>query len=111
MFFVLSGFLISRSGLRSPSLGRFLWHRFLRIFPGYWVCLLICALVFGPLVAMYEHRRSFYPDLSAPRDSPQSFVLNNALLFHANELSLSGIINLRPLSIAGLLSHNQFRGS
>src|SRR3954451_5058370 len=40
LFFLLSGFLITRSVLRSRSVGRFLWHRFLRVFPGYWVCLL-----------------------------------------------------------------------
>src|ERR1700730_3329908 len=39
MFFVLSGFLVCRSASVSRSVARFLWHRFLRIFPGYWVCL------------------------------------------------------------------------
>ena len=34
MFFVLSGFLITRSASRTSAI-RFLWHRFLRIFPGY----------------------------------------------------------------------------
>ena len=108
MFFVLSGFLISRSALRSASTVRFLWHRVLRIFPGYWICLLVCAFVFGPLVALYEHGQLFTRIFSAPKDSPQAFVLNNALLFHTSDLSLSGVINLRPLSIAGLLSHNPF---
>jgi peptidoglycan/LPS O-acetylase OafA/YrhL len=37
MFFVLSGSLICRSALRSRSVTRFLWHRSLCIFPGYWV--------------------------------------------------------------------------
>src|SRR3982751_5753061 len=31
MFFVLSGFLITRSAQNTPSVGRFLWHRFLRV--------------------------------------------------------------------------------
>ncbi len=52
-FFVLSGFLITASGLRF-SLPRYSWHRFLRIFPGLWACLLITALVIAPLVAIYE---------------------------------------------------------
>ncbi|MGX7671268.1 acyltransferase family protein [Plantactinospora sp. DSM 117369] len=52
-FFVLSGFLVAGSGLRS-SLPRFGWHRFLRIFPGLWACLLVTALVFAPLAAYLE---------------------------------------------------------
>lgn len=50
-FFVLSGFLVARSYLRLESLGRFVWHRFLRIMPGFWVCLLLTALVAAPLAA------------------------------------------------------------
>ena len=54
MFFVLSGFLICRSASTSRSVPRFLWHRFLRIFPGYWVCLIVCGCVFAPLMAFAE---------------------------------------------------------
>src|ERR1700737_125839 len=52
-FFVLSGYLISGSALRI-GMGRFLWHRFLRIFPALWVCLLLLALVMAPLVCLHE---------------------------------------------------------
>lgn len=53
-FFVLSGFLVTGSALRL-TLPRYCWHRFLRIFPGLWACLLVTALVVAPLVALYEH--------------------------------------------------------
>jgi peptidoglycan/LPS O-acetylase OafA/YrhL len=53
-FFGLSGFLISRSARRS-SLPRYLWHRLLRIFPGYWVCLAVTAFVVAPLLWLYDH--------------------------------------------------------
>jgi peptidoglycan/LPS O-acetylase OafA/YrhL len=42
-FFVLSGFLVAASARRGGAL-RFAWHRFLRIFPGLWVCLAGTAL-------------------------------------------------------------------
>jgi peptidoglycan/LPS O-acetylase OafA/YrhL len=49
-FFVLSGWLVVTSWRRNPSLGRFLWHRFLRLAPALWVCLAITAFVFTPLL-------------------------------------------------------------
>jgi peptidoglycan/LPS O-acetylase OafA/YrhL len=42
-FFVLSGFLVAASARRLGPV-RFAWHRFLRIFPGLWVCLMLIAV-------------------------------------------------------------------
>jgi peptidoglycan/LPS O-acetylase OafA/YrhL len=49
LFFVLSGFLLSRAylarasfGLSSPALGSYFWKRFLRIFPVYAVTVVVC---------------------------------------------------------------------
>nr|WP_281373060.1 acyltransferase [Kineococcus aurantiacus] len=55
-FFVLSGFLVTRSYLRLGSLRRFAWHRALRILPGFWLSLLLTALVVAPLLAVLEGR-------------------------------------------------------
>lgn len=109
MFFVLSGFLVCRSASDSGSVTRFLWHRFLRIFPGYWVCLIICGCVFAPLMSLAEFgtlTRVFVPSAN----SSQSFMISNAGLFHLNEFSIGGILFIRPNSIAGLLSHNPVPG-
>lgn len=48
-FFIVSGFLICASVERS-SLYRYLWARFLRIFPGLVVCVCLTVFVLGPLV-------------------------------------------------------------
>jgi len=45
-FFILSGYLITRSCVTSSSPARYLWRRFIRIFPAFWVCLVLAALVF-----------------------------------------------------------------
>jgi peptidoglycan/LPS O-acetylase OafA/YrhL len=45
-FFGISGFLIAGSAERNGT-GRYLWQRFLRIFPAFWVCLIVTAFVFG----------------------------------------------------------------
>ena len=46
-FFVLSGFLIAGSRMRTP-LAPFLWRRTIRIMPAFWVNLVIIAFVFAP---------------------------------------------------------------
>jgi peptidoglycan/LPS O-acetylase OafA/YrhL len=50
-FFLMSGYLIAESRVRL-AWGRFLWHRALRIMPGFWVCLVVTAVVIAPLTAL-----------------------------------------------------------
>ena len=90
-FFTLSGFLICRSATKS-LFGRFLWHRFLRIFPAFWACLVITIVAFGPLIATIEHRplRDY---LTATIDSPLMYFFANSDLL------------MRQYGIAGLLAH------
>jgi peptidoglycan/LPS O-acetylase OafA/YrhL len=92
-FFVISGFLITRSYQRTDSLGRFLWHRALRILPGFWVCLVVVAFVLGPLAwrLEYGHLSGYF----TTRDGgPMSYVLHNAF------------VNLRHIWIDGLFLDN-----
>lgn len=49
VFFVLSGFLIAASYEKTRVPSVFLWHRFLRIYPAFWVCLFLTALVVAPI--------------------------------------------------------------
>jgi peptidoglycan/LPS O-acetylase OafA/YrhL len=44
-FFGISGYLIAGSALRNDA-GRYLWQRVLRIFPAFWVCLIVTAFGF-----------------------------------------------------------------
>lgn len=90
-FFVLSGFLITRSYRTAPSVGRFLWHRCLRILPAFWVCLAVVAFIFAPLA--YFHDRGTLAGFLRGTDSPWSYVTNNALL------------TIRQIDVRGLLQH------
>jgi peptidoglycan/LPS O-acetylase OafA/YrhL len=47
-FFAISGYLITKSRFAS-ELAPYLWRRFLRIYPGYWACLVVMALVFAAI--------------------------------------------------------------
>jgi peptidoglycan/LPS O-acetylase OafA/YrhL len=81
LFFVLSGFLLYLPFAiaivrerRQPSIRRYFWSRFLRIFPAYWVVLGVCGLLLGSTVQQWgdEHRAG------AIRD-PLLFLKNAAL--------------------------------
>ena len=50
VFFVISGFLVTRSFAAGRSAPRFVAARALRILPALGVCLLLCAFLIGPLV-------------------------------------------------------------
>lgn len=78
-FFVLSGFLVARSYLQLGSLGRYAWHRFLRIMPGFWICLLVTAAVVAPLIAVLEGRPAFSVFPQA-----WSYLTHNGALFMRN---------------------------
>jgi peptidoglycan/LPS O-acetylase OafA/YrhL len=48
-FFAISGYLIAKSGM-SGDVVQFMWRRTLRIFPAYWVVLLLTAFIVAPLI-------------------------------------------------------------
>lgn len=97
-FFVLSGFLITRSAERTP-LPRYLWHRVLRIFPGFLVCLTVTAFGFAA-VAWWHERGSIDGFLtSVPAESPQRYVRMNALL------------TMKQYNVDGLLASTPYAGS
>jgi len=47
LFFAISGFMITLSLLRNPSVLRYARNRAARVFPAYVACLLMCVFVFG----------------------------------------------------------------
>jgi peptidoglycan/LPS O-acetylase OafA/YrhL len=62
LFFVISGFLITASWMRSRSTGDYLLKRALRIYPAFAVMSLFCLLVIGPLSV--DDARSYLRSLS-----------------------------------------------
>ncbi|BBX04039.1 acyltransferase family protein [Mycolicibacterium moriokaense] len=72
-FFTISGFLIVAAWMRRPRLKEFWASRWLRIFPGLWVCLLVIAFVIAPIAAAYQHT-------TITLSSEIAYVLNNAVM-------------------------------
>lgn len=90
-FFALSGFLIARSFVTSPSVGRFLWRRALRIFPGFWVCLVATVAVFLPLAQLLQYGTLAGFPLTGP-DSAIGYLVTNAALY-IDQFSVRGLFD------------------
>ncbi|MEY2574326.1 MAG: hypothetical protein QOJ87_2539 [Verrucomicrobiota bacterium] len=105
MFFVLSGFLITRSVSGQLSVGRFIWHRFVRLFPGYWICLVVTAFIFAPIFCAIEYG-TFSDIFVAPAHTPQAYVIDHAAMFRARGFSMDSVMAVSSGHIVGLLSHN-----
>lgn len=105
MFFVVSGFLITRSVSSGLSVGRFIWHRFLRLFPGYWACLVVTAFIFAPIFCALEYG-TFSDVFVAPAHTPQAYVIDHAGMFVARGFSMNSVMGVSSGHIVGVLSHN-----
>ncbi len=64
LFFVLSGFLIFSSYDRINNFIKFLWYRFIRIYPAYWVCIFLTAFVLAPSVGLGVDYKYFIVNIS-----------------------------------------------
>ena len=98
----MSGFLIAGSALRN-GFGRYLWQRFLRIFPGFWVCLVITAFFIGAIAWMttphpVPHACGLGCYLKAPQ-GPFEYVYRNFLLL------------MQQSTISNTPSNGQWNGS
>ena len=82
-FFCLSGFLIAASATGN-SVGRYLWQRFLRIMPAYWLCIVLTAFVIGALAWIHESHPASCSVFSCyyfiHRQGPFDYLYHNWLL-------------------------------
>lgn len=79
-FFVLSGYLIATSYLKSDSIVRYLWQRALRVMPGFWVALLVVAFGFAPLMYWLQNDNSLSGfSLNSPT-GPIDYIKSNFFL-------------------------------
>jgi len=101
-FFILSGFLVTRSWLTLDNFWRYSWHRFLRIMPAFWLCLLVLAFVVAPIALMIEGRP--LSELFTSPDSAIRFVLiNSGLMVFTYEIASIFANNPEPLVVDGSL--------
>ena len=79
-FFGISGYLIAGSASRN-SVGRYLWQRFLRIFPAFWLCLVVTGLALGAIaLAIKPVPNCGFLCYLKLHPGPFSYVYSNGLL-------------------------------
>lgn len=92
-FFAISGFLIMRSFLKSNSLGHYLWKRFLRIFPGFWVCLFLTTFILAPIIYFIQNKT--FANLTFFKNPFIGYASANFLLLISQQ-HLRGVFLLNP---------------
>lgn len=87
-FFVISGYLVTESYLKSQSTLRYLWKRILRIVPAFWVCLVVTAFLLTPFVWSLDPAPK--STLAELRPAQFAYVFQN--LFHPRAvISIEGV--------------------
>jgi peptidoglycan/LPS O-acetylase OafA/YrhL len=94
-FFVISGFLITHSWMRSKNAGDYLIKRIQRIFPAFIVCLLWIIVFFTPILFYIDHN-SFDNYYFTFLDSLGYFFQNHLLIINkASILGLDKLIDMK----------------
>ena len=88
-FFFLSGFLITGSKMGRSSTPRFFWRRIMRIYPGWFLILLITAFVLAP-IAWVQEAGTIQGFWTATVDSPLTYFSNNMWL-PLNQHNIAGM--------------------
>lgn len=97
-FFAISGFLVTRSFITSPSVFTFWVKRALRILPGFWLCLFVTAFLFAPIVYLAENGM-LIGFLSYQPNGPIHYISTNFFLL-MHEYSIAGLLSKNPYPYA-----------
>ena len=96
VFFIISGYLITDSWLRTPRVGSYLFKRCLRIFPALIVIVVVTVLILGPLLSSLPAGAYF-------ADPQTSKYLLNLTLFAQYDLPGVFDIGHRSTAVNGVL--------
>ncbi|MFF2632591.1 acyltransferase family protein [Microbacterium sp. NPDC058021] len=99
-FLGISGYVVTKSAARlSP--GRFAWHRVLRLYPAFWVALIVGAFAISPIVWGLSGRDmgAFW----AEPNGPLSYVTRNAALW-VQQWDIHDLFAPQPLGVSPSVS-------
>ena len=90
-FFGLSGYLITSSFNNSKSIYSFISHRIIRIFPAYWVCLIITAFCIAPAISIIEgfslNEFNFF------KEQGSTYYIFNNFFLKINQWSINNLLD------------------
>ena len=92
-FFVISGYLITSSRVTTKGILNYYWRRFLRIYPAFFVALLVVAVIIAPLSALIS-RSANYDWASA-----LGYIVNNLAVYY-KQLGIDGTLTSAPYGSA-----------
>lgn len=90
VFFVVSGYLVTKSLISRSSIIDYLYARFLRIYPGLFFMLIIICLLIGVLVT--DNTKSFFLN-----ETTYKYIFNSLYMF-GGEATLPDVFSENPLS-------------
>lgn len=91
VFFVISGFLITKSWYRRQNVVEYLYARFMRIYPALWVAVGLCVFVVGPAFTSLPLR-----DYFTHIDTLKFLLENTTLLIKGVFTTLPGVFETHP---------------
>lgn len=94
IFFVTSGFLITRSYMARHEIGAFAWARFLRIYPGLWFVNLITVFGLGLIFTTYPIT-SYLTDIETWK-----YLIRNSIALLGIQYTLPGVFENNPYQYA-----------
>jgi peptidoglycan/LPS O-acetylase OafA/YrhL len=86
-FFIISGYLLTHSLLRNPSLARFFTRRAFRILPGYWLALIVTSLAVAPglFAALFPGKVTYAESLTIGDYNALGYLGKNWLLWQGQK--------------------------
>jgi len=95
-FLGISGYLVTKSAVR-VSPGRFAWHRVLRLYPAYWLALIVGAFLISPIIWALAGRDmdEFWVEPSGPL----GYVMMNGAMW-VQQWDIHDLFAPQPLGVA-----------
>ena len=98
VFFIMSGFLVTRSCCATSSSKTYFWNRFLRIYPGYAVSIIICLFVVCPFFTTpspdnHGQTLSFLDDFARSLLFLDNILLCDGAWFYSSDSGMGEVLN------------------
>src|SRR6185437_13955604 len=96
-FFIISGYLVTASFINSKTILSYSLKRFLRIMPAFWICLIVTAFIFAPL--LYFSEENTLHGFFSISNGPFQYIKHDFLLF-MHQYLIGDLLKTNPYNLA-----------